>query len=112
MVTQKLISSFIGSVLCAIVLCSPHFAHAQTSFPMIISTYPTGVERGKTTDVVVTAGVMNGGGGANLYGAYKAAFEGDGIKAEIVPPPKGWPAKDPKKPGTVPDAPTVTMRVT
>ena len=85
---------------------------AQTSFPMIISSFPTGVQRGKTTDVVVTAGTVAGGGGANLYAAYKAMFEGEGVKAEIVPPEKGWPAKDPKTPNAVPVVASVTMRVT
>ena len=28
-------------------------ATAQTSFPMIMSTFPTGVQRGKTTDVTI-----------------------------------------------------------
>lgn len=96
----------------ALMLGGGSVARAQTSFPMIISTYPTGVQRGKTTEVTVTAGVMNGGGGNNLYGAYKAVFEGEGVKAEIVPPAKGWPAKDPKTPFAVPSVPSVTMRVT
>ena len=87
-------------------------AVGQTTFPMILSTYPTGVQRGKTTDVTVTAGVMNGGGGNNLYGAYKALFEGPGIKAEIVPPEKGWPARDAKTPYAVPTVAAVTLRVT
>ncbi len=87
-------------------------AVAQTAFPMIISTFPTGVQRGKTTDVVVTAGVMNGGGGNNLYGAYKAMFQGQGVTAVVVPPEKGWPAKDPKTPNAVPSVPSVTVRVT
>lgn len=82
---------------------------AQTSFPMVCSTFPTGVQRGKTTEVTVYAG---GGGGGNLYGAYKALFEGEGVKAEIVPPEKGWPAKDPKKPWDVPGVSEVKMRVT
>ncbi|MCW3098887.1 MAG: Bacterial pre-peptidase C-terminal domain [Chthonomonadaceae bacterium] len=87
-------------------------AGAQTSFPMIIATYPTGVQRGKTTDITVTAGTVNGGGGANLYGAYKALFEGPGIKAEVIPPEKGWPAKDPKTPFAIPTVASVTLRVT
>lgn len=87
-------------------------ASAQTSFPMIISTFPTGVQRGKTTDVTVTAGTVNGGGGANLYGAYKALFDGPGIKAEIVPPEKGWPAKDPKSPYAIPTVASVKLHVT
>jgi len=84
-------------------------ALAQTSFPMLVSTYPTGVQRGKTTEVTVNAG---GGGGGNIYGAYKVLFEGEGVKAEIVPPEKGWPAKDPKKPWDVPGVDSVKMRVT
>ena len=107
--TKNILVACVG---CIAAFAASRPAHAQTSFPMIISTYPTGVQRGKTTEVTVTAGVNNGGGGANLYGAYKAAFEGEGVKAEIVPPAKGWPAKDPKKPYTVPDVPAVTMRVT
>ena len=97
---------------CVGCLSSLRPAGAQTSFPMIISTFPTGVQRGKTTDVTVTAGTVNGGGGNNLYGAYKALFEGPGVKAEIVPPEKGWPAKDPKTPYAVPSVPAVTLRVT
>ncbi len=99
-------------LVCAGCLSVPRHAVGQTTFPMIISTYPTGVQRGKTTDVTVTAGVVNGGGGNNLYGAYKAVFEGPGIKAEIVPPEKGWPARDPKTPFAVPSVPSVTLRVT
>src|SRR5579871_4236087 len=87
-------------------------ASAQTCYPMIMSTYPAGVQRGKTTDVTVNVGTSNGGGNTNLYGAYKAIFEGEGVKAEIVPPEKGWPAKDPKKPNELPGVSTVTMRVT
>ncbi|HLV80951.1 MAG TPA: hypothetical protein VKT32_11750 [Chthonomonadaceae bacterium] len=82
---------------------------AQTSFPMLTSTYPTGVPRGKTTEVTIQSG---GGGGGNLYGAYNVVFEGEGVKAEIVPPEKGWPAKDPKKPWDVPGVDSVKMRVT
>src|SRR3978361_376802 len=77
-------------------------AGAQPSFPMIISTYPSGVERGKTLVVTVNSGTVNGGGGANLYGAYKVMMQGEGGQAEIVPPEKGWPAKDPKTPNVVP----------
>ena len=87
-------------------------AGAQTSFPMIISTYPSGAERGKMVVVTVNAGTVNGGGGANLYGAYKVMMQGEGVKAEIVPPEKGWPAKDPKTPNAVPVVASVSMRVT
>jgi hypothetical protein len=87
-------------------------AGAQTSFPMIISTFPSGVERGKTVIVTVNAGTVNGGGGANLYGAYKVMVEGKGVQAEIVPPEKGWPPKDPKTPNAVPGVASVSMKVT
>ncbi|MFO0880077.1 MAG: PPC domain-containing protein [Gemmataceae bacterium] len=53
-------------------------AQAQTSYPMITHVHPAAVQRGKTTTVVV-AGQMN------FAGTYKALFEGDGIRAEIVP---------------------------
>src|SRR5579871_2039994 len=82
---------------------------AQTSFPMICASYPAGVQRGKTTEVTIMAG---GGGGGSLYGAYKVLFAGEGVKAEIVPPAKGWPARDPKKPNPAPTVGEVMMRVT
>jgi hypothetical protein len=82
---------------------------AQTSFPMIGSAFPVSVQRGKTTEVTVYTG---GNGGGNIYGAYKALFTGEGIKAEIVPPEKGWPAIDPKTPYTVPNVDQVKMKVT
>jgi len=47
-----------------------------------------------------------------MYGAYKAQFDGPGIKAEVVPPEKGWPARDPKTPYTIPTVASVTLRVT
>ena len=75
-----------------------HSAVAQTCFPMLISTFPSGVERGKTITVTINTGTVNGGGGANLYGAYKVMVDGEGVQAEIVPPEKGWPVKDPKTP--------------
>ncbi len=89
--------------------CAPQQARAQSSFPMLGSTFPAGVQRGKTSVVTVRG---DGNGGANLYGAYKALFAGGGVKAEIVPPAKGWPAKDPKKPWDLPDAREIEMRVT
>jgi hypothetical protein len=63
-------------------------AAAQTSFPMITHTTPVAVQRGKTTEVVVS-------GQQDFRGVYKALFEGNGITAEVVPqpapkaPPKG-----------------------
>lgn len=84
-------------------------ADAQTSFPMLGSAFPTGVQRGKTTEVTVVAG---GNGGASLHGAYRALVEGEGVKAEIVPPEKGWPKPDPKTPMVLPVVPQITLRVT
>src|SRR3712207_5245313 len=52
---------------------------AQTSYPMLISVYPVGCQRGKTTEVTVT-------GRYNFAGAYGALFEGKGLSAEVVPP--------------------------
>src|SRR5581483_7969559 len=97
MPTYRAFFSFLLGSVCVVGLARP--AAAQTSFVMLGSTFPTGVQRGKTTEVTVRAG---GNGGANLYGAYKALFEGEGVQAEIVPPEKGWPAKDPKKPWDLP----------
>ena len=101
-----------GFLALAVMLCVISRAGAQTSFPMIISTYPSGVERGKTVVVTVNAGTVNGGGGANLYGAYKVLMEGEGVKAEIVPPDKGWPPRDPKTPNAVPTVASVSMKLT
>jgi hypothetical protein len=82
---------------------------AQTTFPMIGSAFPLGVQRGKTTEVTITTG---GQGGTNVYGAYKVIFADEGVKADIVVPDKGWPAKDPKNPWALPGVSEVKMRVT
>ena len=104
--TQRSLSLGLA-LLCALLVAGS--ASAQTSFPMLGSVFPAGVPRGKTTEVTVYAA---GNGGANLYGAYKALFAGEGVKAEIVPPEKGWPAKDPKKPWDLPGVGEVKLRVT
>src|SRR6266576_319299 len=59
-------------------------AAAQTSYPMITHVLPVAVERGKTTKVIVS-------GQMNFAGAYKALFEGTGISARVLPPPKAAP---------------------
>ncbi len=97
--------------LAAMALAAVGRAGAQTCFPMIISTYPSGIERGKTLVVTVNSGTVNGGGGANLYGAYKVMMEGEGVQAEIMPPEKGWPKRDPKTPNAVPVVESVSMKV-
>ena len=102
----------LGICMLLVALCGAGRSTAQTSFPMLISTYPSGVERGKTLVVTVNSGTVNGGGGANLYGAYKAVVEGEGVTAEVIPPEKGWPAKDPKTPNAVPVVASVSMKVT
>ncbi len=100
-------------LLCLFAAITP--LSAQTSFPMLGGAFPLGVQRGKTTDVTVYAG---GNGGANLYGAYKALFSGQGVSAIIVPPEKGWPEKskadpkDPKKEWGLPVVGEIKMRVT
>ncbi len=82
---------------------------AQTSFPMLGSPLPAGVQRGKTTEIALRA---SGNGGTNLYGVYKVLFAHKGIQAEIVLPEKGWAAKDPNKPWTLPNIDNVKMKVT
>src|SRR5437870_3440849 len=52
-------------------------AGAQTGYPMIISAYPVGLQRGQTTEVTVT-------GRYNFAGAYGAQFESPGLTAEIT----------------------------
>jgi hypothetical protein len=76
---------------------------------MLGSVFPVSVQRGKTTEVTVYAA---GNGGANLYGAYKALFEGTGIQAEVIPPEKGWPARDPMKPYEIPGVDQVKLKLT
>jgi hypothetical protein len=49
---------------------------------MIMSVHPVAVQRGKTTEVTVDAKT-------NFAGAYQALFEGQGLQAEVVPPPAG-----------------------
>ena len=54
------------------------FAAAQTSYPMITHTTPVAVRRGATTEVTVE-------GQMNFAGAYKVLFEGNDVRAEVVP---------------------------
>lgn len=77
-------------VLALILTVHAGVAHAQTSFPMVTHAHPTAVQRGKTTEVVVT-------GQQNFFGAYKVLFQGTGLSADIVPTeaPK---AQAPQKP--------------
>ncbi len=99
------------ALLIAFVLTSAS-AFGQTGFPMIGCALPVGVERGKTTEVKVSLHAGNSGSPGNLHSAYKVLFHGEGMSAEIVPPEKGWPAPDPKKPDELPAVREATMRVT
>ncbi|MCS6862458.1 MAG: PPC domain-containing protein, partial [Abditibacteriales bacterium] len=74
----------------------------QTCWPMILSAYPTGGQRGKTVEVTVN-------GAQNLYGAKQVLFEGTGVSAEVLPHEQ---KPDPNKPNVKPVVNTVTMRVT
>ena len=113
--SQKLRYPIHARQIMALILVLSSFAtnsvRAQTAYPMIMSTFPTGAQRGKTTLVTVNIGTSNGGGATNLYGTYKAIFEGAGIIAEVVPPEKGWPALDPKKPFVIPPINSVTLKL-
>ena len=115
MKARKLLTPLFLLLGLACLFAVPTPLRAQTSFPMIGGVYPLGVQRGKTVDVTVYAG---GNGGANLYGAYKAFVEGAGVKADVIAPEKGWPAKpapdpkDPKKEWELPAVSEVKLRVT
>jgi hypothetical protein len=69
---------------------------------MILSTYPTGGQRGQTVEVTVN-------GAQNLYGAKQVLFEGTGVSAEVLPHEQ---KPDPNKPNDKPVLNAVTMRVT
>src|SRR5947209_5158639 len=62
---------------------------AQTSFPMLNSLYPSGLQRGKSVEVTLS-------GLHNYNGAYRVLVQGSGVAGEVVVPKGGWPAPDPK----------------
>src|SRR4051794_16945000 len=76
-------------------------AGAQTGYPMIISAYPTGIQRGKTAEVAIT-------GRFNFEGAYGVQFGAPGLSAEIVLPAAPAAPADPKKKAQD----TLTLKVT
>src|SRR5262249_28988101 len=83
-------------------------ARAQTSYPMLTSVYPAGLQRGATAELTVT-------GTNNFAGASGVLFEGKGLSATVVPepapkeaPPKPAPGKPPAKAAVN----TVTIKVT
>jgi hypothetical protein len=67
------------SALCVTVLAVVPAA-AQTSYPMITHTTPVAVQRGRATEITVE-------GQMNFAGVTKMLVEGDGLTAEVVPPP-------------------------
>ncbi len=81
----------------------PSSALAQTSFPMLTHVMPVAVQRGTSTEVTVECRT------SSLAGAYKVLVEGEGVTAEVLPPPAPVPA-DPKAP--VPAVASIKMRVT
>jgi hypothetical protein len=78
-------------------LGAPRPAAAQTGYPMIISVFPVGCQRGKTTEITVS-------GQYNFAGAYGSLFATPGVSAEIVP------LSTPLKAGQSQDV--VTLKVT
>jgi len=87
----------IAWLLAVVFTAFPAAARAQTGYPMIVSVYPVGCQRGKTTDIRVE-------GQFNFAGAYGTLFESKGITAAIVPPDAAL------KPGQPQNA--VTLKVT
>jgi hypothetical protein len=82
----------------------PLAASAQTSFPMLNSVFPCGLERGKSVELTLS-------GLHNYHGAYRVLVQGTGVTAEVVPPAGGWPAADAKT-GVVPTLNEVKLKVT
>src|SRR3954447_17016369 len=76
-------------------LLAPTPAGAQTSYPMLTSVYPAGLQRGTTAELTVT-------GTNNFASAYDVLFEGKGLTAKMEPSKEAEaPAKSPapgKKP--------------
>ena len=77
---------------------APRPAAAQTGYPMVISVFPVGCQRGKTTEITVS-------GQFNFAGAYGTLFDRPGVTAEIVapnPPPKEGKSQDAVRPHSRP----------
>src|SRR5437879_12441391 len=89
--------------VCILLGISVEAGWAQTSYPMLTHTYPAGLQRGTTAEVTVS-------GTNNFAGAYRVLFQGEGLKAEILP--QQVPAPDPRTPNAKPVVNTVVMKVT
>lgn len=79
-------------------------AVAQTSFPMLNSLYPCGLQRGKTVEVTLS-------GLHNYHSAYKVLIQGSGVTGEVVTPTGGWPAPDAKT-GVLPVLNEIKLKLT
>ncbi len=75
---------------------------AQTSYPMVMFSYPSAVERGKTTELTVNSR-------GTMFGAYKVLIEGTGVTAEVVDPGA---KPDPKTPMSKPAVENLKLKLT
>ncbi len=92
-----------SSIVLGLVAGTVGSAAAQTCFPMLGSTYPSGGQRGKTVEVTVTGADGTGAVGRSFFGASKVLFDAKGLSGTVVVP---TPVP------TNPNQPTVTLRVT
>jgi hypothetical protein len=98
--THRVLVAVLLSVGLAALATRPAFA--QTSYPMLMFSYPTALERGKTTEVTVNSRFT-------MAGAYKVLVEGSGVTAEIL----AADAKpDPKKPDAKPLLQDLKLKLT
>lgn len=58
---------------------SPCGSSAQTSYPMLLSAYPVGICRGRSTEVIVASRFT-------MFGAYRILVEGTGVSGSILTP--------------------------
>src|SRR5262249_21136817 len=88
--------------------------HAQAARPLILYTFPAGLQRGQTTQVTAA-------GPADFAGAYRVLIQGTGVTAEVVSTTPPWDGKpetinSAQIPdvggGAAPTPATITVRVT
>jgi hypothetical protein len=91
---------FVLILLGFVVLNGP--VSAQTSYPMVMFTYPPAIERGTTTEVTVNSRYT-------MVGAYKVLIEGTGVSAEIIASDT---KPDPSKPGQKPAIENLKLKIT
>ncbi|HVW36698.1 MAG TPA: PPC domain-containing protein, partial [Pirellulales bacterium] len=103
------------TILAALALAAigPASARAQSSYPMLMSLKPIGVQIGATTEHEVSARY-------NLYGASQVIVAGSGVTGEVVPPEMPPAPKPEAKPGETaspqppkkPEMPKIKLRFT